>query len=384
MPSRGSRAGSGSRASGSSMLDQAITTAAQQCAASVSAPALARSPESVPSRPPGAPRPAGRRSCGGPSAELAAQLRQSLAAAGIECPSELYALAAREAEDGRGGTAFDSRLREAGCPQLPQGVVTALCRAVSDQRLDASPPPGGRAVVVFTAPHNLYLCRDFCEDHPAEEHTSLIAQGFATAAGAGHLTWAKREQRRVNPGKRGCPTNRDPNFLQPHELQSSAWSQRLRALRGSSQEPSLHCDIHGCMDPETEPHFYRAHLHAGLGAMEEAGCPDVARLRAQLEAELTAVLGPRGFIVDCHPSKLTGAWTKSRLATAVPGGHAGPRMTVAQQALAHGYTHAVQLELARSLRLALRRDDEFSRAFATAVTRAWTQTVTGRDPQRRH
>eukprot|EP01065_Artemidia_motanka_P019435 TRINITY_DN2308_c7_g1_i1.p1 TRINITY_DN2308_c7_g1~~TRINITY_DN2308_c7_g1_i1.p1 ORF type:complete len:344 (+),score=75.60 TRINITY_DN2308_c7_g1_i1:46-1032(+) len=282
----------------------------------------------------------------------AKDVRRALAAAGTNSPESLLKLAE---------SAGDS------CPPVTQRMWSAFATAVHQQRLDVRwPCSATNPPIVFTAPHNIYLCRDKHRDHAAEDYTASLARTFAGFVDGGYLVWTKREQRRINATKAGDPSNRDPNFLLADELKSNAWSQRLRQLRGDAPL-SLHCDIHGCIDPHIAPHHYKAHVHAGLSAMDVAGL-DTTALRAGLQEELSAVLG-QAYVVDTNPTALTGAWTPARAVGC------GSRMTVAQQAVAHGFTHSMQLELCYELRLRLFRDKELARRFCLAVVRSWTKVV---------
>eukprot|EP00756_Hemistasia_phaeocysticola_P003382 Hpha_TRINITY_DN12218_c0_g1::TRINITY_DN12218_c0_g1_i1::g.17155::m.17155 len=305
---------------------------------------------------------------------VAVGLLRSLSQAGVNTPDTLLRLAEGSPDSDSGSdcasdasaSALCRRIAKTGHPPLPLATVSCLAAAVRLQRLETKPPPSapGQPMVLFTAPHCLYLCRDQHKDHPAEEYTGTLARGFAAAVGGGHLTWARHEQKRVNAKKRGCPSNRDPNFLLATELERSPWTQQLRALRKDCPL-TLHCDIHGCKDPHTEPHHYKAHVHVGLAAMEQAGREDVPMFRAALQEELDMVLGPRGFIVDAQPRCLVGSWVNRTPA------HCGRRMTVTQQAVQFGYSHAIQLELAHSLRQTMAHDDTLKKGFSAALVRAW-------------
>ena len=301
---------------------------------------------------------------------------------------------------------------------------------------------GSRRVVV-TAPHCIPLCRDGHPVHKKEEYTRLLALKFATALHGVALTWSKETADQL--GTTPDPALRDPNYLTIDEMASNRWSQRLRHLvaaegsgagsarecrhakmarellnqdegaynkpqetelgsssprsRGQLTTPTLHVDVHGARNPCPDGH--RAHIHLGLMAMKRSTCPrvrdDCEKLRSALAAELATWAyelcevaqgvpsqGPcssTGPLLDGYPivqanpqERLTGALDPST-----------GRVTVTQQAVLYGCSHAVQVELSHTVReVFVRKGKSCQRvraSFARAIGRAWAR-VTAQPPSR--
>lgn len=290
---------------------------------------------------------------------------------------------------------------------------------------------GSRRVVV-TAPHCIPLCRDDHPVHKKEEYTRLLALKFATALRGVALTWSKETADQL--GNTPDPSLRDPNYLTVDEMASNRWSQRLRHLvtaegsagegsagecrhakmarellnqeegasnesqetprsRGQLTTPTLHVDVHGARNPCPDGH--RAHIHIGLMAMKRSTCPrvrdDCEKLRSALAAELatwayelcevaqgvpsngqSSSTGPllNGYpIVQTNPQeRLTGALDPST-----------GRMTVTQQSVLYGCSHAVQVELSHTVREVFARKNKACQrvraSFARAIGRAWARVT---------
>ncbi|OLP78442.1 hypothetical protein AK812_SmicGene41381 [Symbiodinium microadriaticum] len=247
----------------------------------------------------------------------------------------------------------------------------------------------GPRPVLLTAPHCLALLRDGQSPHLVEKHTIEIASGCARFLNGSVLSWSALERRRtellwrlskrvneergrfdIRDGFLLDPRNRDPNFLATSELKKNAWFQQIRklseawSLKFGMDLELLHVDVHGCQDPPNTP----SHLTVGLGAMcfhaidlgdadayEDAICfgNAVCRELSQVLAKAQG-LRPRAALVrlaapgpeeeNCAP-RFSGAWR-------------GGRHTQSQQAIKAGFSHAVQLELSKSLRAILATDEE--------------------------
>lgn len=302
---------------------------------------------------------------------------------------------------------------------------------------------GARRVVV-TAPHCIPLCRDSHPVHKKEEYTRLLALKFAAALHGAALTWSKETADRLGP--RPDPSLRDPNHLRVDELTANRWSQRLSRLvategsgessasesrhakmarelqnqedqvskeakqreprsssprsRGQLTTPTLHIDVHGARNPCPDGH--RAHIHLGLMAMKRSPSPRVRdaceKLRSALAAELatwshefcevaqsgvpsrgsSSSTGPllNGYpIVQANPQeRLTGALDSST-----------GRVTMTQQSVLYGCSHAVQVELSHTVREVFAKKDKGCQrvraSFARAIGRAWARVTAQPSPR---
>jgi len=271
---------------------------------------------------------------------------------------------------------------------------------------------GGRPVLV-TAPHCIYLRRDGHTPHLEEKFTREVGEALAEELGGSVLTWTKDEQRwsqrlvacgRQHGGDPGWlqdildPRNRDPNYLRADEVWANPWFQ---AMQGVARDwrlafghgiQMLHVDVHGCQDPPTTP----SHLTVGLGAMQECATrlsmdfSELAVFRDALHAELTAVLDRLGLAFE--NGAVVGAGTSNLVrvildAKTCPDQHrarafagawaAGScRLTQTQQAMSCAdFTHAVQLELSKALRIALLkgRDHAAIARLANGLQAAWVK-----------
>lgn len=260
-----------------------------------------------------------------------------------------------------------------------------------------------------TAPHNAFLRRDGQPLHSLEEYTGMLARGIARELGGSVLCWSReaqwRTELRYSLGHRGKamgainavaealdPSNRDPNYLLPEELPENAWFCKMRAwAAGSAGRCLLHVDVHGCQDPPKHP----AHAMLGLGAMRqyaEAFPPEDPKrqvvfrrmeafaeaLEAAVGAALAPVLGlaPREAVRMTglapavnergeHVMTLSGAWPPEMV-----------RLTQTQQAVSYaGASHALQLELGRTLRHALIKDSAAVVRLARAIHGSWLQAM---------
>ncbi|CAE8587293.1 unnamed protein product, partial [Polarella glacialis] len=233
------------------------------------------------------------------------------------------------------------------------------------------------------------------------EYTTLIAQRLARTLGGTCLCWSRAEQKRsellwclarIRRGEGGDfssfldPRNRDPNYLHTEEVLQNPWFRQMCRLAERWREHntdgdvrrSLHVDVHGCRDPPITP----SHLTIGLAAMRnevDSGRSSLSLARVEafgalLKAELSAVLSQ----LDLRPQfvlvrvllpalaegreRLSGAWALE-----------DRRLTQSQQALTYaGFTHSCQLELSKSLRRVLSRDDAANARLGRAILRAWT------------
>jgi len=254
----------------------------------------------------------------------------------------------------------------------------------------------GPRPLLVTAPHSAYLVRDGDQPHRLEFHTAVIAQALSRILGGTLLTWSDAEQLRskilwmlgrrcsLPDGALLDPKNRDPNFLRTVELDTNVWFQHmLTAARCWQTEfgstgTILHVDVHGCRDPPQTP----SHLTIGLGAMmmqaaekgEARAEENVQIFGEALEAELGAVLEtmklkPKSKLVRVIPTsgetcgRFSGAW---EIGT--------DRCTQSQQAIAlAGFTHSVQLEMSKTLRLAFVNDAVAMTRFGHALRSAWVR-----------
>ena len=267
---------------------------------------------------------------------------------------------------------------------------------------------GGEAFLA-TAPHNVFLGRDGQRPHTLEEMTSALAMELARALRGSCLCWSREAQwhtelrfalgqRLVAEGAK-CTSealderNRDPNYLRPEELEGNPWFQKVRLWVGDRAGAAagtghvLHVDVHGCMDPPRHP----AHAMLGLGAMRQLaeGLPegpeqDLARRRVAsfaeaLEGRVREALGPvlATAGVQGEPAVLTGMVPTPPDVSTLSG--AWPpelgRFTQTQQSVHAGASHAVQLELGRTLRRLLARDAAAVRRLADALRDAWRSAV---------
>lgn len=242
--------------------------------------------------------------------------------------------------------------------------------------------------------------------------TSSLALELAAALEGSALCWSREAQwhteLRFSVGQRrkaaGAPdavaealdpANRDPNFLLPEELPTNAWFQKLRAWAGEHGAEGtgcvLHVDVHGCQDPPRHP----AHAMLGLGALRQhaealpEGNPGrrraLGRLAALaralqssvaealapvlgLEANAAATLTGLAPAVDengKHLMTLSGAWPPEMR-----------RLTQTQQSVSYaGVSHAIQLELSRTLRHALVREPQATARLAGALGQAWRRAL---------
>ena len=182
-----------------------------------------------------------------------------------------------------------------------------------------------------------------------------------------------------------------------HQTELRSSSSRSRGLT----TPTLHIDVHGARDPS--PDGYRAHIHIGLMAMKRSPSPTVRdaceKLRSALAAELatwsyelcevvqsgvpsrgSSSSGPllNGYpIVQANPQeRLTGALDAST-----------GRVTMTQQSVLYGCSHAVQVELSHTVReVFAKRDKGCQRvraSFARAIGRAWARVTAQPSPATR-
>lgn len=265
----------------------------------------------------------------------------------------------------------------------------------------------GSARVLVTAPHNVFLRRDGKEPHTLEEMTSFLALELARELQGSALCWSREAQWRTELcyalGQRRKalemaatvsealdPENRDPNHLHMDELGGSTWFRNVQAWTAEKSQVQgaciLHMDVHGCQDPPKHP----AHCMLGLGAMRQhaealpvgsaeqqaavqrliafayalravgATLGPILGVEPSLAATITGVIQPvdrRGK----HVPSLSGAWPRER-----------KRLTQTQQSVSHaGATHAVQVEMSRTLRHALVRQPGAAAQFAHAMLQAW-------------
>ncbi len=286
----------------------------------------------------------------------------------------------------------------------------------------------GSSCILITAPHSMALLRDGHVPHLLERHTAEIAFGLARHLDGSCLTWSFAERRRTEllwrlsrrlNEQRGAqtgntdghlldPRNRDPNFLATQELHQNAWFQQMiRALEHMiSQDDmglqtslslngvkggkynmleALHIDVHGCQDPPSTP----SPLTVGLGAMcfnaldhGDLKAYDQAVFFGQVlakefhcvltNAHVSYRLPPSGALLvrlvapkqgrDEECPRFSGAWRGT------------DRHTQSQQAVCFvGFSHAVQLELSKSLRALLVADRALLKGFALALKNAWVQ-----------
>eukprot|EP01051_Picozoa_sp_SAG22_P020527 SAG22_NODE_4184_length_1354_cov_2.154582_1_plen_273_part_01 len=243
----------------------------------------------------------------------------------------------------------------------------------------------GSNPIVVSAPHSLPLFRDGHADHKKEDYTRYLAACFAEQAGGAALCWQKEEEARLKAGgNKPDRRNRDPNHLPDEEATTNWWAVQLRQLLAEhtvaaglaaadpeagrrAGVPCLHVDVHGAQDP-AEGGRHKVHVHLGLAAMERAKKADVEEFRDALADELgrafwrhwnRSTLG--GFVlVDPNPPVLTGA-----LAAGCG------RRTLSQQSIHAGWTHAVQLELSHTVRIALFKEPALRRHVMQAIKTAW-------------
>lgn len=264
--------------------------------------------------------------------------------------------------------------RKEGCC-IPETFVDDFRMAVQDSRLSFSgfpdPPPRTQCRVLFSAPHSIHLQREGHQTHKPEAYTSHLARDFAQTIGGAFLTWTMKEEARVKDLNKATgepdPTNKDPNFTHCNGLNESAWTRNLREVRFlfGPGTPCLHVDLHGCKDPGPDG---GSHLVVGLRAMEFAGCRGVEELRAELATVFAVAL--RGWSVNVRPMKvLTGALEDDW-------------RTLTQQSLSEeggAWTHAVQLEMSRTLRNRLARSKELRDMVARAIRIAWVLSASAND-----
>ena len=209
----------------------------------------------------------------------------------------------------------------------------------------------GAEPLIFTAPHAIYLQRDGKPNHKPEDHTGFLAEALAEEVGGSCITWSSREVTRSSRTGAPNPTNRDPNYLLRHELETNPWNDALRACCG--RWPPWAClvvDLHGRRNHEPGVND-DSDCDAGLGAMEAFAPEQVEALRAALHNLQPALQA--GFVLNRTP-RLAGCWPART-----------GRCTITQQAVGCGQA-AVQLELT----LRLRRDLFQSAAARTDLARA--------------
>lgn len=276
---------------------------------------------------------------------------------------------------------------------------------------------GARPVLV-TAPHSMCLHRDGQDPHVVEKYTAEVAQGIAATLGGSYLGWSETERRKTellwSLSKRlaaeqwieeirdpRCldPRNRDPNYLSTQELAVNRWFQHMIGAvngwrRGLGPDTAmLHIDVHGCRNP---PGSTSSHLTIGIGAMclqadskADKEAFDLANSFGKaLEGELAGVLSkvsarlhPRAELVRVSaPGQ--GDQATPRFSGACNVG--SKRHTQTQQAMTFaGFTHAVQLELSKSLRAVLAHDDALLCSFGNGLRAAWAKSKQGPPSPRR-
>ena len=209
----------------------------------------------------------------------------------------------------------------------------------------------GAAPLIFTAPHAIYLQRDGKPNHKPEDHTGHLAEALAEESCGSCITWSSREVTRSARTGAPNPSNRDPNYLLRHELETNPWNDALRACCG--RWPPWAClvvDLHGRRNHEPGVND-DSDCDTGLGAMEAVAPERVEALRAALHNLQPALQA--GFVLNRTP-RLAGCWPART-----------SRCTITQQAVGCGQA-AVQLELT----LRLRRDLFQSAAARTDLARA--------------
>lgn len=257
----------------------------------------------------------------------------------------------------------------------------------------------GLKPLLATAPCNIFLAREGEPLKKLEEHTTHIAEKFATRIGGSSLTWSRREQykselRWAMAQRRGAanepynasglfdPDNHDPGNLVAADIRGSEWYMKMATTRETFSaesvvhrfKASLHLDIHGTTKCPPE----KPHLTIGLGAMvlnaaredEHDRSPQeqildfadalydqvlmvIEGLRLQPEGEMLLVVIPPS---PEAATKHSGAFPPS-----------SGRHTLTQQSVGiAGFTHACHLEMSPQLRKALFQDRDALNRLADA------------------
>jgi len=267
----------------------------------------------------------------------------------------------------------------------------------------------GAEPCLATAPHNAFLRRDGQPLHSLEEYTSMLARSIARELGGSVLCWSReaqwRTELRYSLGHRrkalGVASavaealdeaNRDPNYLLPEELPGNAWFCKLKSWAAVRRgQCTLHVDVHGCQDPPKHPAYamlglaaMRQHaealaphdphrrlvlsrMEAFAHALEEAVGEALAPVLGRPPEQVVTVTGLAPAVNDRgeHVMTLSGAWPPDMV-----------RLTQTQQSVSYaGVTHALQLELGRSLRHALIRDAAAVARLARAIRSSWLQAL---------
>lgn len=326
-------------------------------------------------------------------------VHRTLLLCGLDTPQAL--LRAVSTPGPSGDCVLNKLLEEAGSRRLRPETTARLTQDLEARlRSRIEVVEAGSRPTLVTAPHNIFLQRDGQSAHLMEEYTTLVAQKIARQLGGACLAWSRSEQRRsellwhfaqcsnegADPSTFLDPRNRDPNYLAKEEVLQNPWFRQMLSFAegkrdGCSQPtPMLHIDVHGCRDPPLTP----SHLTVGIAAMRhEVDCGrgplTMARVEAfgaALEGKLTAALS--GLILrpkaeplvrvllpalcqDPEEVRLSGAWALSE-----------GRVTQSQQAVAYaGFSHSCQLEMSKSLRQALIKDEVAISRLGQALSAAW-------------
>lgn len=283
----------------------------------------------------------------------------------------------------------------------------------------------GAKPILVTAPHNIFLRRDGHPPHTLEEYTAWIAQRLAREISGSSLCWTREAQwrsetryalgqRRKAAGvadgieKELDPLNRDPNFLLPEELPKNHWFVKMQGWVGERQQQGvmLHIDLHGCQDPPKHP----AHAMLGLGAMRQHAealpedSPERELWLGRMHAFAEGLKGPvsevLASILDSAAKRgtspmVTPNWATVGAAATVTGLNAAVneageyvetlsgawppflnRYTQTQQSISvAGMSHAVQLEMSRTLRQVLVASSDGIAMLAHTIHAAWREAL---------
>jgi hypothetical protein len=157
------------------------------------------------------------------------------------------------------------------------------------------------------------------------------------------------------------------------------------------QPPTLHVDLHGARDPSPDGHRY--HIHLGLMAMKRSPSPRVRDACEKLRAALAAELATWAYeLCEVAPQSGPGRGGTGPLLNGYPIVQANPqerltgaldastgRLTMTQQSVLYGCSHAVQVELSHTVREIFAKKDKgchrVRASFAHALGRAWARAT---------
>ena len=107
----------------------------------------------------------------------------------------------------------------------------------------------GRVPLILSAPHAIYLFRDYSDVHKPEDLTGWLADSLGDTVCAGVLTWSQAEVARSARSGEPSRSNRDPNHLRLDELCGNPWNAALGSLVGRWMPwGCLLADLHGRRD----------------------------------------------------------------------------------------------------------------------------------------